>query len=109
MNKEEIIVDFDKEINKLQQKTKKQKERIRELERQIKIKDNWCYMIYAIGFDYDGYNDAKNLKGIIDELVDYANKAMECDDKSPVYSSLDSKGNETKENILFEEVGGSNE
>lgn len=92
------------EEEKLKEKNKKLKEKITDLERQIKIKDNWCYMIWAVGFDYDGYNDAKNLKKIIDELVEYANRAMNCDDKHPIYSSLDSKGNETKSNILFEEV-----
>lgn len=89
---------------KLKEKNKKLQEKIKNLERQIKIKDSWCYMIYAIGFDYDGYNDVKNLKDIIDELVSYANKAIECDDKTPVYYSSDLKGKETKANILFEEI-----
>lgn len=29
-------------------------------------------LIVDIGFDYDGYNDTKNLKKIIDEFVKYA-------------------------------------
>lgn len=33
-------------------------------------------MIIDIGFDYDGFNDSKNLKSLIDELVGYAEKGM---------------------------------
>lgn len=32
-------------------------------------------MIIDIGFDYDGFKKAKDLKELIDELVDYARKA----------------------------------
>lgn len=85
-------------------KEEKLKEKIKKLERQIKIKDAWCHHIWAIGFDYDGYKDVKNLKNIIDELVDYSQKAMNCDDTSIVYVAVDGKGNKINENILFEEI-----
>lgn len=77
---------------------------IEELERKIKIKDEWCKMIYMIGCDYDGYNDVENLKKIIDELVNYANNARSNDDTSVVY-----EGTDGKTNILDEPIGEINE
>lgn len=71
-----------------------------DLERQIKIKDKWCQLIIDIGFDYDGYNTVEGLKSIIDELVDYAHKAINCDDKTVAYIGADDK----KSNILLEEI-----
>lgn len=79
------------------------KEEIKKLKRQILIKDKWCYLIWAIGCDYDGYNDVKNLKDVIDELVDYSNKAVVCDDTSVCYIG-EKDGREIKENILMEEI-----
>jgi len=35
------------------------------------------WLIWAIGFDYDGYSRAEDLKEIIDELVAYALYASE--------------------------------
>lgn len=70
-------------------------------ERQIKIKDAYLKMIVDIGCDYDGYNDVKNLKNIIDEIVDLAAKGIKCDDKTPFYSSTSL---EKKMNIIFEEL-----
>ena len=58
-------------------------------------------MIIEIGIDYDGYNDADNLKGVIDELVKYAKKALNNDDSSIIYS-----GANKKYNILNEELEG---
>lgn len=76
------------------------KEKIEELERQIKIKDAYCNMIWMIGCDYDGYETPKGLKKVIDEIVDYATKAMNCDDKSPIYVDED----ESESNILMEKL-----
>lgn len=82
---------------------KKQEKRIKELERQIKIKDAYCQCIWAIGCDYDGYREAEDLKDIIDELVDYSNKARANDDKSVM--SIGWEGNEKiGYNILLEEI-----
>ena len=39
----------------------------------------YMYLIWAIGCDYDGYNDdAESLKQLIDEFVNYANEAITC-------------------------------
>ena len=35
-------------------------------------------LIWEIGFDYDGYNDPENLKGLIDELIEYSKNARQC-------------------------------
>ena len=39
--------------------------------------DDLLWLSWAIGFDYDGYNKAEDLKEIIDELVAYALYARE--------------------------------
>ena len=73
---------------------------IDKLQRQIKIKDKYFDMIYFVGADYDGYEKAKDLKSVIDDLVDYAIKGKNNDDKSQMYMN----GNGKPENILFEEI-----
>ena len=73
----------------------------KDLERKLKIKDEYLRLIIDIGFDYDGYNDADNLKDIIDELVKYAKQALNNDDTSIIYS-----GTNKKYNILNEELEG---
>lgn len=70
------------------------------LERQIEIKDKWCQLIIDLGFDYDGLNTVESLKGLIDELVDYAHKAIICDDVSVIYVGA----NDKKSNILLENI-----
>ena len=75
-------------------------ERIKELERQIKIKDAYCNMIYMLGVDYDGCNTVGSLKSLIDELVNCAERAYRSDDKYVVGESLSGKCY----NILYEEV-----
>lgn len=37
--------------------------------------DYYLDLIYAIGFDYDGFEKPESLKKLIDELVEYANRA----------------------------------
>lgn len=37
--------------------------------------DDCLFSIWALGCDYDGYNDAENLKQLIDELVGLSQKA----------------------------------
>lgn len=71
-----------------------------DLERQIKIKDKYCQLIINLGFDYDGFNTVDSLKGLIDELVSYARKAIECDDKEVIY--VNGKGE--RDNILGEPI-----
>lgn len=40
--------------------------------------DEWLWNLWAIGVDYDGSHTPEDLKKLIDELVDMANKAREC-------------------------------
>lgn len=40
--------------------------------------DEWLFDIWAIGCDYDGCHTVEELKKLIDELVDMANKARDC-------------------------------
>jgi hypothetical protein len=40
--------------------------------------DEWLFDIWAIGVDYDGCHNVEDLKKLVDELVDMANKAREC-------------------------------
>jgi len=71
-----------------------------ELERKLKIKDEYLRLIHDKGFDYDGYNTVESLKGLINELVDYADKAYKCDDKSVIFIGGDNR----KFNILQKEI-----
>lgn len=40
--------------------------------------DEWLFDIWAIGCDYDGYRDAKNLMKLVDELLEMVCKARKC-------------------------------
>ena len=40
--------------------------------------DEWLSDIYNIGYDYDGYRDAKNLMELINELLEMVCKARDC-------------------------------
>lgn len=92
-------------IKELEDKDKE----IERLKRQIKIKDEWCDRIWEIGTDYDGYgNNLEELKKLVDELIEYSDKAKRCDDKSVAYISYEN-GKEIKENILMEELGSDKE
>ena len=71
-----------------------------DLERQVKLKNAYCQAIIDLGFSYDGFNAVDSLKGLIDELVLYAQRAVECDDKGVMY--IDGEGRHR--NILGEEV-----
>lgn len=96
MNYEILSIETTRKIAELEIKVKK-------LERLIEIKDAYCTCIADIGCDYDGYSKADDLKKIIDELVEYASKAINNDDKSVEYrTGFDDKGK--KYNILMEEI-----
>lgn len=71
-----------------------------DLERQVKIKDKYCQLIIDLGFDYDGFNTVDSLKSLIDELVSYAQRAIECDDKGTIYVNGEGEHN----NILGETI-----
>lgn len=68
-------------LSALQYKNEDLKNQITNLENVIEIKDKYFFMIWALGYDYDGYNTPENLKRLIDELVDYANYGRLNDDK----------------------------
>ena len=70
------------------------------LKRQNKIKDEYCELIYELGFDYDGLNTVESLKGLIDDLIDYAKKSIKNDDNSVMFEGM----NDTKYNILREKI-----
>ena len=61
-----------REINRLDTRNKELEDKIKYLKTKIENKDKWCQLIADIAYDYDGYNDAENLKALIDELVGYA-------------------------------------
>ena len=44
----------------------------------------YLFYIWAIGCDYDGYETVEGLKSLVDELVEYANKARELLDKGHI-------------------------
>lgn len=75
-------------------------EKCEKLERQIRIKDGYCDLIWCLGVDYDGYETPEGLKSLIDELVDLAKKAARNDDKYAMYEGCGNKFY----NILHEEV-----
>ena len=84
-------------IDKLEQENK-------QLKRDINIMQNYLQLIIDIGYDYEGYNDVKNLKELIDELCKYALYGKNLDDKKIVASSC-----EIYYNILGEEILGDKE
>lgn len=75
-----------------------------ELQRLIKIKNNYAQLIVDLGFDYDGLNNKNDLKKLIDELVNYAKDIINNNDKKAIYID----GNNKKYNILHEEIGEDN-
>lgn len=40
--------------------------------------DEWLYMIWAIGIDYDGCSSVQDMRKLSDELVDMSQKARSC-------------------------------
>lgn len=106
---ENYIERLEHEEDRLREKLLNKDKEIERLKRQIKIKDEWCDRIWEIGTDYDGYgNNLEELKKLVDELIEYSNKAKKCDDKSVAYISYEN-GKKIKENILMEELGSEKE
>lgn len=64
----------------------------------LQIKNEYLSLIYMIGTDYDGLEESNSLKGLIDELIDYANKARRNEDTTAEYI----RGHGKKLNILRE-------
>ncbi len=100
--KSELIEDLYKELYSTNQLVRGYVDRhlsLQTLKRQLEIKDKWNQLLIDIGVDYDGYNDAENLKELIDELVECSKRAIKNDDK--VVASYNS---EKQYNILGEEI-----
>lgn len=53
--------------------------------------EEWLQVIVMIACDYDGYNTVNELKSLIDELVEYANKARDCLKENKLYEVEDDK------------------
>lgn len=86
------------EIKKLIQENKK-------IKRQLKIKNEYLRLIYAFGFDYDGFDTIKSLKELIDEMCDLSIKGISNDDKSIIYGGkFEDLDMGVPKNILGEEV-----
>lgn len=69
------------------------------LEQQIVIMEKYFELITDLGYDYDGLNSVESLKGLIDELVRYANLGRVCNTTEPIYEN-----GGKKYNILMEET-----
>lgn len=79
----------------------KDMEEIRAIEfilRCLQIKNEYLSLIYMTGVDYDGLEKPDSLKELIDELIDYANKARRDEDTTVEYI----RGHGKKLNILRE-------
>ena len=72
-----------------------------DLNRRLQLKDKYLEMIIDLGWGYDGEeNNLQGMKNLVDELIKYARKGINNDDKSVIYESA--KGD--KQNIFFENV-----
>ena len=69
--------------------------------KKIKVKDEYLNLICDIVYDYDGCNTIDSLKELIDEIVEYANKAINCRIDTVEFLG----GNGKQYNILHEEIG----
>lgn len=88
------------DADEIYQRYFEQREELEKKSRQLKIKDEYMKLIGYIACDYDGCNTVKSLQELIDELLEYMNKAIHCDDKFQAYIG----GNGKSYNILHEEL-----
>lgn len=75
------------------------KKKIRVQEKNVEIMQKYLELIYDLGFDYDGCNTIEGLKGLIDELMEYAHYGRTYDTTKPIYINQDKEYN-----ILHEEI-----
>ena len=47
--------------------------------------DEWLEFIWQVGYDYDGYHSAEDLKSLIDELIEMSQKARYCLNKGILF------------------------
>lgn len=79
----------------------------KELEKNLKISDKYLKLLYSILIDYDGYYDketkkgsVEGLAGLVDQTLDYIQKALDRDDKSVIYID----GDNEKYNIFLDKI-----
>jgi len=66
---------------------------------QIDIMKKYFQMIIDLGYDYDGFNNVEDLKGLIDTLCKYASLGRACNTTESIYVNRDKHYN-----ILNEEL-----
>lgn len=79
-NREELLerlFEATKEIIKLQAQVDLLEDNRKYLNNKIYKSQNEIQYIIDYGFDYDGFNNVKDLKELIDMLVDYARKSKD--------------------------------
>ena len=86
-------------IHDLEQQVKKLQEENAELDNKVIIMEKYFELITDLGYDYDGFTQGKDLKGLIDQLVHFANLGRVCNITEPIYVN-----GVKKYNILFEET-----
>jgi arginine deiminase len=72
---EEMLQKQGLEIRKLRSDLKKAQHEAKDNKIKIDKAIKEIQSIIDYGFDYDGFNNVKDLKGLIDMLVDYAEKS----------------------------------
>ena len=107
---QDIMCDTTPEIQAIENLLKERqsdKEKIKDLERKLKIKDEYMELIRDILYDYDGYYDEETKKGsieglasLVDLTIEYLGYSLKANDKKEMYQNA--KGE--KLNILFEEL-----
>lgn len=94
------IEKLEEEVKSLKRDLQDSQNDISNLERKLEIKNRYLELLSDIGFDYDGCNTIASLKELIDELVGYADKAIECRTDTIEFISADG----TNYNILHEKM-----
>lgn len=80
-----------------------QEERLK-IKRENLILERYLTLIYDIAYGYDGYSNASDLMGLIDEIAKLSKLGKERDVIECIY-----EGSNQKLNILFEEIEDKNE
>ena len=113
MNKDKIIKDLKERNDKLVDQRRQfearlyheqylSKEKDKEIEiinKQVQIMEKYFELIIDLGYDYDGFNNTKDLKGLIDALCKYASLGRACNTTESIYVNRDKHYN-----ILGEEI-----
>lgn len=96
-NKKAVINDVGK-LCDMNEQLEQELERYKNI---IEIMERYFELIIDLSFDYDGLNEVKSLKVLIDELKNYASLGRAYNTTEPIYEN-----NGKKYNILHEELKG---